>query len=228
MASYYSDDQLLQLSGIQHFAFCERQWALIYIEQQWADNVRTVEGKHIHERADNTYENETRGNIRITRSVPLVSRKLGLQGIADVIEYVRDDGAREEETVEISGRRGRWRVHPVEYKRGKPKKDDRDIVQLYAQAMALEEMLGIRINKGYLFYNEIRHRSEIVFNEDERKRVVEIAARMHEMMDKGFVPKARKEKHCQLCSLIDVCQPGWDKSTESVRRYLENHFGEDC
>lgn len=124
---FYDDEDLLPLSGIQHFAYCERQWALIHIEKQWAENVRTVEGKQLHERVDDPYFNETRTNIKIVRSVPLVSRFLGLYGVADVIEY--------QQTSYPS-----FRI--VEYKRGKPKQDDRDEVQLCAQAICLEEMMG--------------------------------------------------------------------------------------
>lgn len=227
MVDGYKDDDMLLLSGIQHFVFCERQWALIHMEQQWEENVRTVEGKHIHERADNPFESETRGGMRISRSMPLISRKLGLQGVADVVEFIRDGEAPEEETVMLEGRSGRWRVRPVEYKRGKPKKDDRDIVQLCAQALALEEMLGVVIPGGCLYYHEIRHRSEVVFDGDLRSRVKELAAQMHEMMDHGVVPKAKKQKHCSLCSLVEICQPGWNKTGSSVEKYLKRLWEEE-
>lgn len=223
----YKDDDLLLLSGIQHMAFCERQWALIHIEQQWAENVRTVEGKHIHERADNPFENETRGDIRITRSVPVISRKLGLQGVADVVEFIRDDEAPDTETVMLNGRTGRWKVRPVEYKRGKPKKDDRDIVQLCAQAIALEEMMQIEIKEGYLYYNEIRRRKEIPFDRDIRERVQSLAGRMHQMIDSGFIPRAKRERHCSLCSLFEICQPGWNKAKGAVEKYLSRQLADE-
>lgn len=222
--SAYSEDESLLLSGIQHMAFCERQWALIHIEQRWEENVLTVEGKHVHERADNPFENETRGEIRTTRSVPVISRKLGLQGVADVVEYVRDDNLPEAETIFLNGRTGRWKVRPVEYKRGKPKPDDRDAVQLCAQAIALEEMLNITIKEGYLYYNETRRREIVIFDSRLRNHVEILSARMHWMASNGFIPVPRKEKHCLRCSLYEVCQPDWNTSSGFVGKYLSEQL----
>ena len=226
----YSDEDLLPLSGIQHMAFCERQWALIHVEGQWEENVLTVEGKHIHERADQPFTNETRGDVRTTRSVPLISRKLGLRGLADVLEYVKVDDPTNSETIQIEGRAGRWKVRPVEYKRGKPKKDDRDSVQICAQAMALEEMLDIHIPDGYLYYNEIRRREKVAFDDILRARVELLANKMHWMIDNKFVPTPMKEKHCLRCSLYEICQPDWNTSDGVVLKYISNrlmHLDED-
>jgi CRISPR-associated exonuclease Cas4 len=226
----YSEEDLLPLSGIQHMAFCERQWALIHVEGQWEENVLTVEGKHIHERADQPFTNETRGDVRTTRSVPLISRKLGLRGLADVIEYVKVDDPKENETIQIEGRAGRWKVRPVEYKRGKPKPDDRDSVQLCAQAMALEEMLSIHIPDGYLYYNEIRRREKVAFDDILRTMVEFLANKMHWMTDNRFVPTPKKEKHCLRCSLYEICQPDWSTLNGVVLKYISNrlmHLDED-
>lgn len=216
---YQNEEDLLLLSGIQHFAFCERQWALIHIEQCWAENVRTVEGKHLHEQVDNPFFNDSRGERLITRGVPIVSMKLGLQGIADVVEFYRC----EEKTpgaIRLDGRKGWWIVYPVEYKRGGPKKDDRDAVQLCAQAMCLEEMLETEISKGALYYAQIRHREEIIFDTNLRKRVEDLSRRMHEMFILGKTPRASSGKHCSLCSLVDQCQPKLTKKSRSVKNYL--------
>lgn len=170
--STHSDDDLLLLSGIQHFAFCERQWALIQIENQWAENVRTVEGKHLHERVDDPYFTETRNDVKVVRSVPLMSRRLGFTGVADAIEYISD------------GRLGNPpEVRIVEYKRGRPKPDDRDAVQLCAQAMCIEEMHGITISFGFLFYGETRHGQRVDFSSELRERVVQLSDKMHELFD---------------------------------------------
>lgn len=217
----YSEDDLLQLSGIQHMAFCERQWALIHIEQVWAENVRTVEGQHLHERSDDPFEDETRGNIRVVRAMPIVSYKLGLRGIADVVEFLREETNTEGITVQLNKRRGFWKPYPVEYKRGRPKSDDRDAVQLVAQAIALEEMLGVQINNGYLFYGQTRHRFEIVIDVDLRARVKELSDRMHIMMSEGKTPKAQRGKRCSLCSLIEKCQPDLTMRHKSVAGYLK-------
>lgn len=214
------ESNLLPLSGIQHMAFCERQWALIHVEQQWAENVFTMEGKIIHERADNPLENETRKETRIARSVPAISLNLGLQGILDVVEYVRDDNGPENETVVLEGKSGRWRVIPVEYKRGKKKPDDRDAVQLCAQGIALEEMMHVDIKEGYLYYNEVRRREKIIFDAELRSRVASLSVKMHTYLSLGVVPEARKEKHCLRCSLYEICQPDWPTSPKAIKRYL--------
>lgn len=132
----YSENELLMLSGIQHFFFCKRQWALIYIEQQWEENKATMEGKIIHENVDDKYFFESRDNVFISRSVPLISYKLGLYGIADAIEFTQDNLG-----MEIPNRIGKWLPNIIEYKRGQPKKDERDELQLTAQVMSFEEMM---------------------------------------------------------------------------------------
>lgn len=220
MERYDLDEDYLLLSGIQHMAFCERQWALIHIEQAWAENVRTMEGKHLHERTDDPFEDETRKNVRIVRAMPVVSKKLGLRGVADVVEFHRTEEALEGVTVRLKNRKGWWRPYPVEYKRGRPKRDDRDAVQLCAQAMALEEMLNVAIDSGFLYYGQIRHREHIVINKVLRDRVEELSKKMHEMMAEGKTPKAAKGKHCSLCSLKEICQPELTIRHRSVEEYL--------
>ncbi|MDK2986599.1 MAG: CRISPR-associated exonuclease Cas4 [Clostridia bacterium] len=206
----YDDEGLLLLSGIQHFAFCERQWALIHIENQWAENVRTVEGRHLHERVDDPYFTETRNNVKVVRSVPLVSRRLGLYGMADLIEYHR-----------TSERNLSPEIRIVEYKRGKPKPDDRDEVQLCAQAMCLEEMLGIRLEYGYFFYGETRHRHRVDFNKNLREKVVQLSERMHELFEKGITPAAVKGKKCRNCSLAHLCMPVLGKKRNQATSYIK-------
>lgn len=220
MEKYYEEDDYLLLSGIQHVAFCERQWALIHIEQAWAENVRTVEGKHLHERADNPFEDETRRDVRVVRAMPVISNKLGLRGVADVVEFQRTEDAIEGVTVRLKNRKGWWRPYPVEYKRGKPKLDDRDAVQLCAQAIALEEMLEVSIEFGFLYYAQTKRRVEISFNQGLRTQVDELSRKMHQMMFEGKTPKAKKGKHCSLCSLKEICQPDLTKRHRSVKEYL--------
>jgi CRISPR-associated exonuclease Cas4 len=220
MDSCYHEDDLLQLSGIQHIAFCERQWALIHIEQVWAENVRTIEGQHLHERTDDPFVDETRKNIRVVRAMPIVSYELGLRGVADVVEFHREEKHIEGITIQIEKRSGWWRPYPVEYKRGRPKSDDRDEVQLCAQAMSLEEMLNIKIDAGFLFYGQTRRRVEIIFNFYLRERVKELSKLMHKMLSEGKTPKAQKGKHCSLCSLTEICQPNLSYRHKSVAGYL--------
>jgi len=221
MVDTYPDDDFLPLSGIQHMAFCERQWALIHIEQFWAENVRTIEGRHLHDRTDDPFEDETRKNVRTARSVPLVSRRLGLRGMADVVEFYRSEECVEGQTCRLENRDGWWRPVPVEYKRGRPKPDDRDAVQLCAQAMALEEMMRVSIGAGFLFYGQIRRREPVVLDETLRRHTRELAFRMHQLAREGKTPKAQKGKRCSLCSLAEECQPRWTLRHRPVAAYLE-------
>jgi CRISPR-associated exonuclease Cas4 len=223
MGSRYQEQDLLHLSGIQHMAFCERQWALIHIEQAWAENVRTIEGKHLHERTDKPFEDETRKDIRTVRAMPIVSYTLGLRGIADVVEFHRLAQSEENMTVKLENRKGWWHPIPVEYKRGRPKVDDRDAVQLCAQGMALEEMLEINIYSGYIYYGQIRHRENISFTSELRCRVVELAERMHQLMVRGITPKAPGNKNCSLCSLVEICQPKLTLNSKSILEYLKQY-----
>ncbi|HHX77126.1 MAG TPA: CRISPR-associated protein Cas4 [Firmicutes bacterium] len=210
----YADDDLLQLSGIQHFAFCRRQWALIHIEQQWQENLLTYRGRELHERADDPFFAEARGTVVVTRAMPIISRQLGLYGVADVVEFYRDEAG-----VTIKGRTGFWRPHPVEYKLGQPKPDDRDQVQLCAQAICLEEMLGVSIDTGALFYGRTRRRQQVNFDAVLRERVFTLATEMHEFFQHGLTPSAEYSSACKSCSLIEICLPA-PKAKKSIRRYF--------
>ena len=219
----YIEDELLMLSGIQHIAFCERQWALIHIEQQWTENMLTVEGHHLHEKVDDPFEAEIRGNTAILRALPLVSLQLGFSGIADVVELTRS-GDEAKNSISVSGREGRWLPTPVEYKRGKPKPDRCDDVQLCAQAMCLEEMYSITINKGYLYYGQTRHRHEVEFTDELRNNVISYSHRMHELFSKGITPPPVYKSQCRSCSLKDICLPKRLNNTYTVEQYLKEVF----
>lgn len=201
-------------------AFCERQWALIYIEQVWADNIWTIEGKYLHERTDDPFLDETRKDVRIVRAMPIISHKLGLQGIADVVEFHRIEEYQEGITIKLEKRSGWWKPHPVEYKSGNPKPDDRDAVQLCAQAISLEEMLNVKIDIGYLFYGKTKRREEVCLNYTLRERVKELSEKMHMMLVNGKTPNAQKGKHCSQCSLVEICQPSLAVRHKSVANYI--------
>lgn len=213
----YREEDLLPLSGIQHFAFCKRQWALIHLEQQWSENVRTTEGHFLHEKVDDPYIMETRGVMIISRSMPLVSYNLGLYGIADMVEYMRTD---DPNGVKLEGHEGYWAPSPIEYKRGKPKADDRDDVQLYAQALCLEEMYKITIKQGFIYYGQTRHRIDVIFDERLRLRVFELSEEMHRMFTLRVTPPAPKGVNCKLCSLVDLCMPNLTRNKKSASKYL--------
>lgn len=215
MVSSYNEDDLLPLSGIQHFAYCERQWALIHVENQWVENLRTAEGRFLHQRVDNPYFTESRGDVKTVRSVPLLSKTLGLYGVADVIELHREAGDASSTKYSI-----------VEYKRGKPKPDDRDEVQLCAQAICLEEMLNISLDFGYLYYGETKHRHKVEFDELLRTRVKTLAEKMHLLFLKGETPSAVKGKRCNNCSMVDICLPKLSRSGKKTETYMAGVFEE--
>jgi len=219
--SELKDEDFLMFSGIQHIAFCERQYSLAYIEMQWSENVATIEGHHLHEHCDDPFAGESRGDLIILRAVPLISRRLGLTGRADVVELHRSDNESSDKSISVESKTGRWLVTPVEYKRGKPKHDECDEVQLCAQAYALEEANNIIIAKGYLYYGETKRRSEVVFSDQLRMRTEDLALRMHELFDAGITPKPQLASHCKSCSLYDICVPSLNRSTQSVTSYIE-------
>jgi len=203
----YNEDALIPLSSLQHMAFCPRQCALMFIEQVWDENRFTVEGRIFHERVHEIGA-ETRGPIRISRGVHIRSLRLGIVGIADVIEFHRQADHS-------------WRPFPVEYKRGKPKADDCDKVQLCAQAICLEEMLGVTIPAGALFYGQTRHRFDVAFDENLRLETEETARRAHYLIATGLTPPPVYAKRCESCSLISECLPKTLQKRRSVKGYLE-------
>jgi len=216
----YVENDFLLLSGVQHFAFCKRQWGLIHIEQQWLENQSTTEGHLMHERAhDQTIHNESI-DLVTTRSMWLTSKHLGLYGIADIVEfYFTDDSSK---GIQLPAKKGYWIPHPVEYKKGKPKTDDRDQVQVCAQAICLEEMLQVSIEYGSLYYGQTKHRVKIVFSKGLRERVLSLSKEMHEIFTQGVTPIARYEKKCKSCSLLHICNPKILLKRSSVGEYIHS------
>ena len=216
----YDPDDCLMISGLQHFHFCKRQWALIHIEQQWAENLRTVEGNILHERAHDEQFTESRGDLFITRGLRVFSLRLGLNGECDVVEFIRDDSG-----ISLHGREGSWRPYPVEYKRGQPKEDGCDELQLCAQAICLEEMLCCEIPEGALFYGETKRRVRVHFIPELRKEVEADAAEMHELFRRGYTPRVKPTKSCNACSLREIClprMPAPGSAKEYIRRSMED------
>ncbi|MED4128123.1 CRISPR-associated protein Cas4 [Shouchella miscanthi] len=215
-----NEDDFLMLSGLQHFQFCKRQWALIHIEQQWEENVKTIEGQLLHKKADQPFVKEKRGDKMVVRGLPIQSQELKLSGICDVVEFhASKDG------VSIYGVDGTYLPIPVEYKRGKPKKGDEDVVQLAAQAVCLEEMLACQIDVGYLFYNEIKHRVEIPITAQLKARVRDIATEMHHYYSQRHTPKVKTGDFCKSCSLQHICLPKL-MNKQTVKRYIEGKLAE--
>lgn len=212
----YKEEDYLMLSGIQHFYFCKRQWALIHIEQQWADNQATMEGNYLHERADDPFFTESRKNIIISRAVPVSSSVLGLSGILDVLEFHK-----EESGVILPDKDGYWVPQIVEYKHGKPKKDLRDQVQLAAQVICLEEKFNCRITQSAFYYHEVNRRQRILITDELRQLVKTLADEMHQLYRLGKTPKAEIKKNCPKCSLYEICMPRLTNRKSSVSHYMQ-------
>ncbi len=208
------------LSGIQHYCFCRRQWALIHIEQQWAENVRTLEGELLHKRAHANMPTEKRKGLIVTRSMPVHFKIMGVSGICDIVEFHKDDHG-----ITLAGHRDLYRAFPVEYKRGKPKENHSDALQLTAQAICLEEMLCCEIREAALYYGEIRHRLSIEITDDLRSEVIKSFEEMHQLFDRHYTPKAKQTKACNACSLNEICLPSLQKK-QQVNRYINRHLDE--
>ena len=203
----YSEEDYLFISGIQHFKFCRRQWALIHVEQQWEENVHTVIGELMHKKAHDPYLTEKRKDTIIVRALPVVSKEMGITGECDVVEFRRcEDGVR------LHGHRGLYSIYPVEYKKGKPKTDEKDQLQLAAQAMCLEEMFSTKVKEGALFYGETKRREIIHITDELRLEVRDMFQEMHHYFSRHYTPKVKTSKSCSSCSLKEICLPKLSKT----------------
>ncbi|WP_070329075.1 CRISPR-associated protein Cas4 [Exiguobacterium aurantiacum] len=215
---YKQDDSYLLLSGIQHFQFCPRQWALIHIEQQWEENSRTVEGQHLHKKADDPFAREKRKDKLIVRGMAIKSEVLNVSGQCDVVEFVQDPAG-----VSLYGNPDTYRPIPVEYKRGKPKVGKEDELQLAAQAICLEEMFLCQITEGYLYYNETKHRHQVLLSESLKHEVREIVEKMNDYYRRRHTPKVKMGPRCKSCSLQNICLPEL-MVRESFSEYMERRL----
>lgn len=206
------EEDIIPLSALQHYLYCPRQCALIHLEQQWAESMHTAQGRLLHDRVDKPQAVRRRG-VRTVTAMPLAHAELALTGIADVVEFY--DTSQGE------------RAMPVEYKRGRPKAHQADEVQLCAQAMCLEAMLGYSIPQGALFYGETHRRVEVVFDEALRQLTRDVVAGVRAMLRARLTPKASYEdRKCDACSLIDLCQPQLAEKHASVATWLARQLQE--
>lgn len=214
----YSEDEFLALSGIQHFAFCRRQWALIHIEQQWGENILTAQGDLMHERAHDESIRERRGDVLTVRGLTVRSAELGVWGKCDVVEFHKDA-----EGFPLAGEDGLWRVMPVEYKHGRSKAGDEDRLQLCAQAMCLEGMFSCDVSEACLYYGATHSREQVELPAELRDKVRSSFQEMHELYARHYVPKVKRRGSCRACSLVEICVPkGIDRS---VAAYLDSMLG---
>lgn len=216
----YTEDDFLMISGIQHFRFCRRQWALIHIEQAWQDNLLTFDGQILHTKADQPEIREKRNDKLMVRSLPVHSRELGLTGICDVVEFTEATAG-----VSIFGSHKKYLPQPIEYKHGHKKYDLSDTLQLLAQAVCLEEMLGCQISSGGVFYQKTRRREVIEFTADLREQLKKTTGLMHQYWTKRYTPKVKTGAWCKSCSLADICLPEL-LSKQTVQSYLRRRLDE--
>lgn len=236
----FSEDDLLPLAALQHFLFCARQCALIHLEGIWADNRLTVLGTHLHEKAHAEGEGESRGAVRIARGLRLRSLRLGLTGKADVVEFHRIEGdvafdpsapspagvtAAPAAGAILAGVDGRWQPFPVEYKRGRPKRNRCDEVQLCGQALCLEEMLGTAVPAGALFYGATRRRFDVAIDAGLRAETEDAVRRLRALLEAGVTPRVAREPKCDNCSLVDACLPDATGPRRSAARYIRDTLG---
>lgn len=214
-------ETFLALSGIQHYAYCKRQWSLIHVDDVWEENLLTTTGKLLHERAHDGAVRERRGDVLTVRGLWVVSRRLGISGVCDVVEFHVDPRGHP-----LANEDGLWAAVPVEYKRGKSKLMDADRLQLCAQALCLEEMLCADIPMGYLYYGATRSREEVAFTDSLRESVARLCDEMHRAYERSWsFPPKRSRRGCQSCSVREICLPKVSQRA-TVRRYLLDHAGE--
>lgn len=217
----FDDQDYLMMSGIQHFSFCKRQWALIHIEQQWEENIHTALGKLNHARCHDGDIYEKRGNLLTIRNLRVVSHQLRLSGNCDVVEFRNDP-----QGINIRYCDGLWKPMPVEYKHGHSKSNDADRLQLCAQVIALEEMLSCDIEEAALYYAETRRREIVEISGELRKQTQDMANEMWQYFQRGFTPKVKTGKHCKACSLNELCLPRLCQRV-SAKRYIEEAIKEN-
>lgn len=217
----YAEDDYLMISGIQHFKFCRRQWALIHVEQQWEDNAHTVVGELMHKKVHDPYLTEKRKEVIIARAMPVSSRELGISGECDAVEFHKcEDG------IKLYGHRGLYSVYPIEYKKGKPKLTEEDKLQLAAQVLCLEEMFSTQIPEGAIFYGETRRREPVEITKELREEVRDVFREMHGYYSRRYTPRVKYSKSCNACSLKEICLPKLGK-TGSVKSYIQRMLEEE-
>ena len=215
----FPDDQLISISSLQHMQFCPRQWGLIHLEQFWADNSLTAMGNAMHEKV-HTSDSESRGDIKIARGLRIPNLQYGITGQTDAVEYHRS--VLKDNAIELPNSADYWKPFPIEYKRGKPKSDDSDKVQLCAQVLCLEEMYHINIPNAAFFYGQIKKRLIVEIDHEIRSKTIALISQLHELIRAGKTPKGEFSKKCKSCSLIETCMPKSTNISKQINRYINS------
>lgn len=217
----YLEDDYLMISGIQHFLFCRRRWALIHVENQWAENYFTADGRMFHDRVHERGVKDIRNGVLTIRGLNVSSAKFGISGCCDAVEFLPvNDG------ITLHGRDGLWKPLPVEYKRGRSKINNCDRLQVTAQAVCLEEMFSCVIDYGFIFYKETRRREKVEITAEMRDELTKALEEMHSYYRRGYTPRVKPSKKCEKCSLSSECMPSLLRSEENVDAYIRRHMEE--
>lgn len=216
----WQEAEYLMISGIRHFIYCRRRWALIHIEQAWEENYFTTHGTLLHERVDQPNIKEKRRATVTIRAMTIASYRLGMNGVCDLVEFRKDP-----QGVYIPQYSGTYIPHPVEYKRGKSQKNDSDRYQLLAQLMSLEEMLSIELSEASIFYHDVRRRTSYSFSIEDKEHLMKIAEEMHTLYSRGYTPKPKISQKCRSCSLKNICLPELDQ-VKIASTYIQERLKE--
>lgn len=198
----YDQPEQLPVSAIKQYIYCKRRFALIFIDSEWESNYKIIEGNFLHEKVNDPFFSEKRKDLYRSRSVPVFSDTMNVYGVADMVEFARDDGG-----VKINSKNGLWRITPVEYKNGRPEKSGADNYQLCAIAMCLEEIFNVKITKGEIFYGKIKRRVEIPFTNELRLKIFDVLDDARKLLAAQVIPPKPTNQNCNLCSLGGVCMP---------------------
>lgn len=211
----FDEDERLPISSLKQFIYCKRRFALMYLNCDWGENYKIAEGDLLHKRVDDPYFNEKRGDVHISRSVPIFSDRLNLNGVADIVEFIK-----KEKGIELPHKKDRWQINLVEYKNGKPEKSQADNFQLCAQALCLEEMFHTTIESGDIFYGKIRRRVKVELTDHLKEQVSTQVGNMKTLLKNQKIPVRDEAQNCSLCSLLDVCIPSAFGKQKKVQEHI--------
>ncbi|WP_294468853.1 CRISPR-associated protein Cas4 [uncultured Anaerofustis sp.] len=218
MTTDYNNEHNIPISMIKQYAYCPHRFSLMYLDNVWSENYKIVEGNITHRKVDNPFIKEKRKDTFYSRSVPVYSDELDLYGIVDIIEFTKSE---DDSAVKVKGKRGKWKINPIEYKNGKKEKSNADALQLCAQAICLEEMFDTKIEFGEIFYNKIKRRFKVEFDNKLRSEVLNIIGLINENISKNEIIPIREEQNCNLCSIRDNCLPFAYRNKNSKEKLIE-------
>lgn len=214
----YSEDEFLTLSSLRHFCYCKHLWGLTQLENYWSDNYYTTKGHIAHQKTDNPFIEDKRKNTLIVRSLHISSKRLGLQGVLDTVEFIKSDNG-----IALTKHPGKWIPHVVEYKESKTDQGIEDVMQTIAQVICLEETFQCTIDSCYIYYRKTNQKIKIPITNDLRTQVQQLSNTMHDYYDNCTIEMPHYSKKCKGCALINICNPKWP---HNVPQYISKQLTE--